>query len=81
MDLSLLCVWEILEEYPSFSDHKLILIEWEGSDIPGQRNKQAKISGWSIKNLFEDNKLFKTMQSDWKRCYEDHQLLDLYYTK
>ncbi len=32
-------------------------MEWEDIDIPGQRNKQAAMSGWSIKNLLEDNEL------------------------
>ena len=32
--LGLLCVWEILEEYPLLSDHELILSEWE--DMEGR---------------------------------------------
>ena len=28
-DLGLLRVWEIPEEYPSLSDHELIVLEWE----------------------------------------------------
>ena len=36
---------------------------------------------WSIKNLLEDDKLYKVAQSDWKRLNENHQLLDLLCTK
>ncbi len=63
-ELGLLRVWEIPEEYPSLSDHELILIEWEDIDTQGQRNTQAATSGWSIKNLLEDDKLLEAAQSD-----------------
>ena len=42
-----------------------------------QGNAQAAISRWSIKNLFEDNKLLQAAQSEWKMTNEDQQLLDL----
>ena len=80
-ELGPLRVWEIPEEYPSLSDHEIILMEWEEIDIPGQKNTQAAMSGWSIKNLLEDNKLLKAAKSDWKRFNEDHQPLDLHCTK
>ena len=80
-DLGLLRVWEIPEEYPSLSDHELILMEWEDIDVLGQRNNQVAMSGWSVKNLLEDNELLEAMQSDWKRYNRDHQLLDLHCTK
>ena len=81
LELGPLRVWEILEEYPSLSDHEFILMEWEEIDIPGQKNTQAAMSGWSIKNLLEDDKLLEAAKSDWKRFNEDHQLLDLHCTK
>ena len=34
-------IWEIPEEYPSLSDHELILMEWEDIEFPGQKNTQA----------------------------------------
>ena len=64
LDLGPLRIWEIPEEYPSLSDHQLILIEWEDKNTQGQENSQATMTGWSIKNLFEDNKLHKVAQSD-----------------
>lgn len=56
-DLGPLRVWEIPEEYPSLSDHELILVEWKDIETQGLGNEQAAISGWSIKNLLKDNKL------------------------
>ncbi len=80
-DLGLLRIWEIPEEYPSLSDYELILMKWEDIDILSQRNNHIAISGWSIKNLLEDNELLEAMQSDWKRYDGDHQLLDLHCAK
>ena len=74
-------VWEIPEEYPSLSDHELILMEWEDIDTPGQRNSQPAMSGWSIRNLLEDEKKLKAAQSDWEKLNVNHQLLDLLCTK
>lgn len=31
-ELGPLCIWEIPEEYPSLSDHELILLGWEDID-------------------------------------------------
>lgn len=74
-------VWEIPEEYPSLSDHELILMEWEDIDTPGQGNAQAAMTGWSIKNLLEDDKLLEAAKSYWKRLNGNHQFLGLFCTK
>ena len=65
----------------TLSDYELILIEWEDRDIQDPENSQVTMTGWSIKNLLEDDKLCKVAQSDWKRLNENHQLLDLLCTK
>ena len=31
-------------------------MEWEDIEVPGQKNSQAAMRGWSIKNLLEDEK-------------------------
>ncbi len=80
-DLDPLRVWEIPEEYPSLSNHELILIEWEGIDTQSLGNTQAAISGWSIKNLLEDDKLFQAAQAEWKKTNRDQRPLDLLCTK
>ena len=80
-DLGPLRVWEIPEEYPSLSDHELILIEWGDSNAQGQENSQAAMTGWSIKKLLGDDKLLEAAQSNWKRLNKNHQLLDLLCTE
>ena len=49
--LGLLRVWEIPQEYPSLSDHELILLEWEDLEIEGQEKQPPATNGWSIQNL------------------------------
>lgn len=44
-ELGFLWVWEILKEYPSLSDHKLILMEWEDIQLESQENQQPVRSG------------------------------------
>ncbi len=80
-DLGSLRMWEIPEEYPSLSDHELILVEWEDMNVEGNGNTQAAMSGWSIKNLLENSKLLEVAQSEWKRTSRDQQHLDLLCTK
>lgn len=80
-ELGSLQVWKTPEEYPLLSNHELILMEWEDIKIPGQKNTQAAISGWSIKNLLEDEKKLKAVRSDWEKVNADHQLLVLLCTK
>ena len=45
LDLGLLRVWEIPEEYPSLSDHELILLEWENIDLGCHENQQSTMTG------------------------------------
>ena len=52
------------------------MIEWEGIDTSSCRT-QAAMSGWSIKNLLEDDKLFEAAKDEWKRANGDHQQLSL----
>ena len=76
-DLGPLRVWEIPQKYPSLSNHELILIEWEDIDTKSCGNTQAAMSGWSIKNLLEDDKLFQAAKGEWKKTNMDQQSLDL----
>lgn len=44
-DLGLLRVWEIPKEYPSLSDHELIVLEWDGkSRKPATSNERMEHS-------------------------------------
>lgn len=46
-------------------------MEWEYMDIQSWGNSQAVISGWSIENLIEDDKLLKMAQAEWKKNNRD----------
>lgn len=63
-DLGLLRVWEIPEEYPSLSDHELILLEWEDIGLECQESQQPAMSGWSIKNLLQDKELWQAAKDE-----------------
>ena len=60
-------MWEIPEEYPSLSDHELILMEWENVEIEDHGKKQAIMSGWSIQKLLEDEKLLYAAKEEWEK--------------
>ena len=67
-ELGLLRVWEIPEEYPSLSDHELIIMEWEDIKIQDNGKKQATMSGWSIQKLLEDEKLLQIAKEEWEKA-------------
>lgn len=47
-ELGLLRVWEIPEEYPSLSDHELIVMEWE--DIEAQESGKSQAANEWMEN-------------------------------
>ena len=55
-------------------------MEWEDIEAQGD-NTQPVMTGWSIKNLLEDDKSLKAAQDDWKKVNSNHQLLNLLCTK
>lgn len=46
-------------------------MEWENIDTQTQKNIQATMAGWSIKNLVEDDRLRRTAQSEWEKKNKD----------
>ena len=80
-ELGLLRVWEIPEEYPSLSDHELILMEWEDIETQEPETQQAAMSGWSIKNLLEDKELLQAAKDEWNMTSKGQAHLRLSYTK
>ena len=66
-DLGLLRVWEIPEEYPSLSDHELIMTEWEDIGMKNPEDPQLAMSGWSIQNLLQDKNLRQAAKDEWKK--------------
>ncbi len=67
-ELGPLRVWEIPEDYPSLSDHELILMEWEDIEIEDSEKRQALVSGWSIQKLLEDEKLLQAAKEEWEKA-------------
>lgn len=58
-------VWEIPEEYPSLSDHELILVEWEEMEEEKSRSQQGSSTGWNIQKPLDDEQLFSTARTAW----------------
>lgn len=65
----------IPEEYPSLSDHELILLEWEDLKIEGLKTQEPATKGWSIRNLLEDEKLRQAAKNDWEKSGIGHNCL------
>ena len=65
-ELGLLRAWEIPEEYPSLSDHELIVMEWEDIDAQEPGKEQAAMSGWSIQKLLQDDHLLQAAKKEWE---------------
>ena len=82
-ELGVLRFWEIPEEYLSWSDHELILMEWEGveNSTLGPDKQQLTMTGWSTKNLLEDKELLQTAKEGWNTATERHTHLDPLCTK
>ncbi len=75
-ELGVFQVWGIFEEYPSLSDHRLILIEWEDIEVQGLDKQQIAMTGWSINNLLEDKELLQVAKNEWIIVTKSHAHLD-----
>ena len=66
-NLGPLTLWEIVEEYPSLSDHELILLQWK--DLPSDARNPIPIvsTGWNIQSLLEDKMLLKAAKDEWEK--------------
>ena len=58
--------WEIPDEYPSLSDHELIVMEWEDIEDHTPGRDLGVFSGWSIQKILEDEKRLQATQEDWE---------------
>ena len=65
-NLGPLTLWEIPEEYPSLSDHELVLLQWDDlrSDI-GTSARPISI-GWNIQSLLDDKPRLDKAKDDWE---------------
>ena len=64
-ELGPLRVWEIPEEYPSLSDHELILVEWEEIEKEEPRAQQSLSIGWNVQELLDSEQLYETAKLAW----------------
>ena len=46
IELGFLTLWEIPEEYPSLSDHELILLRWDDRNNNPSEKEVAEPTGW-----------------------------------
>lgn len=68
-ELGPLCLWEIPEEYPSLSDHELILVGRDDMEQQNQRSlSKVCVTGWSVQKLLEDEKLLQKAKTAWMEC-------------
>ena len=65
IELGPLTLWEIPEEFPSLSDHELIVLRWEDIDCDSVNQNSGKITGWDIQGLIEDKNSLQAAQSQW----------------
>lgn len=64
-NLGPLTLWEIPEEYPSLSDHELILLQWEDLSSDANNPSAAVSTGWNIQSLLDDETLLKAGKDEW----------------
>lgn len=66
-NLEPLTLWEIPEEYPSLSDHELILLQWEDLSSDASNPISAVSTGWNIQSLLEDKTLLKAAKDEQEK--------------
>ena len=78
MELGPLTLWEIPEEYPSLSDHELILLRWEDNDIGGHIPQQntSRATGWDIQGLIRDTDQLSKARDEWVTKSHERPILD-----
>lgn len=64
-ELGFLTLWEIPEEYPSLSDHELILLRWEDISYTLPDKEVAAPTGWDIQGLIDSPEKLQSAYRDW----------------
>ncbi len=59
----------------------MILLEWEDLEIESQEKHQPAMKGWSIQNLFQDEKLWQAAKEDWEKSSKKQKYLTPLSTK
>lgn len=74
-ELSLLTLWEILEEYPALSDHELIVLHWENIYQNVTKFSTSRITGWNIQNLIENKDQLIIAKAEWEVKSQNQPIL------
>lgn len=77
VELDFLTLWEIPEDYPSISDHELILLRW--NDISNNLAKKGAIesTGWDIQGLIGCPDNLDLAYVDWTNRSRSRNFLEL----
>ena len=79
--LGFLTLWEIFEEYPTLSDHELIVFCWENIDQNITKFSTGRITGWNIQNLIENQDQLKIAKAEWEDESQNQPILQNYCLK
>ena len=79
--LGLLTFWEISEEHPSLSDHKLIVLRWEDVDDKLTNKSSGRVTGWDIQMLLNDQCSLKATHLKWIKSTENCYIINNFYTR
>ena len=71
-----LTLWEIPDEYPSLSNHELIVLRWEDVDYNSANPKDGQITGWDIQGLINDEKSLQAAELDWVKETQNRPILN-----
>lgn len=75
-ELGFLTLWEIPKDYPSLSDHELILLRWEDLTYDLPNKNHAKPTGWDIQGLTKSSENLKSAFADWASRNKSRKSLD-----
>ena len=59
MAIGPLTIWDIPEDFPSASDYKLIILQWEDLGERLDTLNKGEPTGWDIQGLVEDSDQLK----------------------
>src|SRR5271156_5828740 len=65
-ELGPLEIWAIETEWPTPSDHVLIVLEWADVDNTPVINNRGEITGWDIDKLKQDPEALKKAKEEWQ---------------
>ena len=74
--LGRLTLWEIPEEYPSLSDHELIVLRWEDVSYNSISSRDGRITGWDIEGLTSDERGLEAAKLDWTKQTQNRPILE-----